>query len=139
MSDWTRVVTDPLGIAGFALFLVFGLLARLKAGRERRWLSRASIILASVALLGGLSLAYIRLTREMATAGKSQVPQQSTSSPPTKGGPGQPITVTGNDNAVVGVSNVETKGNLTINADQGSDSTQTKKAQTEKTSQRKKP
>lgn len=62
MPDWTKVVTEPLGLAGFALFLVFGLLSRLKGKDERRWLPLFSGVLAFVALLGGLGIAFFRLS-----------------------------------------------------------------------------
>jgi len=58
MQDWTKVVTHPLGLAGFALFLVFSLVARVKRRDERRWIFPVSLVMAVLALGGGLSLAY---------------------------------------------------------------------------------
>jgi len=58
MQEWTKVVTHPLGLAGFALFLVFSLLARAKRRDERRWIFPVSLVMAVFALVGGLSLAY---------------------------------------------------------------------------------
>src|SRR5271157_249610 len=53
MSEWTKVVTSPLGLAGFALFLVFGYLAKLKRSNERRWLAPLAVFAAIAALVGG--------------------------------------------------------------------------------------
>ena len=50
MAPWTKVVTNPLGLAGFALFLVFGYLAKIKRNDERRWLSPVAFAIAAVAL-----------------------------------------------------------------------------------------
>jgi hypothetical protein len=58
MSEWTKVVTSPLGLAGFALFLVFGYLAKVKSKDERQWLSPAAVLVSVIALIGGLVLAY---------------------------------------------------------------------------------
>ncbi len=60
MQEWTKVVTEPLGLAGFALFLVFGVLARIKRDDERRWLGPLAMAMAVVALTGGLALAYLK-------------------------------------------------------------------------------
>jgi hypothetical protein len=63
MTEWTKVVTNPLGLAGFALFLVFGVLAKLKRNDERRWLSPAAVSISAIALIGGLLLAYAQTPR----------------------------------------------------------------------------
>jgi hypothetical protein len=60
MQDWTKVVTEPLGLAGFALFLVFGVLARVKRDDERKWLGPLAMAMAVLALTGGLTLAYLK-------------------------------------------------------------------------------
>ena len=75
-SGWTKVVTQPLGLAGFVLFLVFGLLAKLKRGDERRWLFPAAVVMAGIALLGGLSLSYVQLQRSNAAVNAAPVPVQ---------------------------------------------------------------
>jgi hypothetical protein len=67
MGEWTKVVTQPLGLAGFALFLIFGLVARVKRNDERRWISFVSIVMAVVALVGGLGLAYSHNTKSPAS------------------------------------------------------------------------
>jgi hypothetical protein len=60
MQEWVKVVVQPLGLAGFALFLVFGLIARAKRADERKGLSRAALAMAFVALAGGLCLAFLK-------------------------------------------------------------------------------
>ena len=59
MGKWTAVVTDPLGLAGFALFLVFILLRR-RLAPEVRLVTVSFIALAALCLIGGLGLAYLR-------------------------------------------------------------------------------
>ena len=54
MDKWIAVVTNPLGIAGFALFLVFTLVSRSRRPFERNMF----LGLASVALFAGFALAY---------------------------------------------------------------------------------
>lgn len=56
--NWTKVLTHPLGLGGYALFLLFGLLARIKRKEERRWILPSALAAAGVALLGGIGLAY---------------------------------------------------------------------------------
>ena len=54
MDKWIDVVTNPLGIAGFALFLVFTFVSRSRRPFERN----VFIGFAAMALLAGLGLAY---------------------------------------------------------------------------------
>lgn len=60
MHDWAKVLTEPLGLAGFALFLVFGALSRIKRDKERRWFGPLAMAMAVLALTGGLTLAYLK-------------------------------------------------------------------------------
>ncbi len=60
MQDWTKVVTDPLGLAGFALFLVFGVLSQVKRDEERKWMGPLAMAMAILALTGGLTLTYLK-------------------------------------------------------------------------------
>lgn len=110
MTEWIKVVTQPLGLTGFALFLVFGYLARVKSNDERRWLSPVAMAVAFVALAGGLVLAYLQTPKPVTPAAQTiaapaqqqqtnQVVRQSTT------GPGSP--------AVQGV-----QGDVTITVDQ---------------------
>lgn len=129
MSEWTKVVTDPLGLAGFALFLVFGLLAQLKRREERQWVARLAAGMAIVTLAGGMVLAYFKTARPAVS------PPQSSSAPvrpqqqmnqvqQTTTGPGSP--------AVQGV-----QGDVTITIDQSSGKTGTKTPPQNKPSEKK--
>lgn len=62
--EWTKVLIHPLGLAGYVLFLLFGLVARAKRRDERRWILPAAFVAAGIALLGGLGLAYQNIDRE---------------------------------------------------------------------------
>jgi len=56
--EWTKVLIHPLGLTGYTLFLLFGLLAHVKRRDERHWILPTALLAAGVALLGGLGLAY---------------------------------------------------------------------------------
>jgi hypothetical protein len=58
MAPWTKVVTHPLGLAAFALFLVFVFLGSKRRSKRPAWLSTVAFGLSAVALFGGLTLAY---------------------------------------------------------------------------------
>ena len=119
MTGWTNVVTQPLGLAGFALFLVFGYLARAKSKDERRWLSPVAMIVAVMALAGGLALAFLQAPKPRAPVVQTGAPaaQQNTQVQQTTSGPGSP--------AVQGV-----QGDVTITVDQsGVTAGQTKTAE----------
>lgn len=104
MNAWIKVVTSPLGLAGFALFLVFGLASRMKFKDERRWWSRLAASLAAIALVAGLLLSYFR-TSELRNRPPAQ--QQTNQVHQTTSGQGSP--------AVQGV-----QGDVSITIDQSS-------------------
>jgi hypothetical protein len=114
MSPWIKVVTHPLGVAGFVLFLVFGYLARSKRRNELRWLAPAAFGIAAIALIGGLVLAYVEVPKAVPPPVQTQkraaepVPQQ------TNQQVRQSSTAEGSPN-VEGV-----QGNVTITVDQSS-------------------
>lgn len=130
MLDWSKVVTEPLGLGGFALFLVFGALSRIKRDSERRWIAPVALGMAVIALAGGLMLAYVKAAQPAVTlkapaphpAAPAQVNQQVQQ---TTTGPGSP--------AVQGV-----QGDVTITVDQSSGTFQ-KKPQPKKASEQKAP
>ena len=57
MDKWIDVVTDPLGLSGFALCLVFLLLTRLRKARSAPWVMPVFVGMAFLALVGGIWLA----------------------------------------------------------------------------------
>lgn len=54
--DWTKVVTEPLGLVGFALALVFSVLGALRDAP--RWLLPVGIALAAACIVGAFALAW---------------------------------------------------------------------------------
>lgn len=128
MSEWTKVVMQPLGLAGFALFLVFGYLARVKKNDERRWLSPAAVALAVVALVGCLLIAYKQLPKPspppvQTIRGQPSVKQQTNSKVQ------QSSTGQGSPN-VQGV-----QGDVTITVDQSTGKTEVQKPPAKKPKQ----
>jgi len=122
MSEWTKVVTHPLGLAGFVLFLVFGYLAKTKRRDERRWLSPVAFAIAAVALIGGLVLAYVEVPKPVP-------PSVQTSKPaaPTQQQTNQQVQQTSTGEGSPNVQGVQ--GDVTITVDQstGKTKTETKK------------
>lgn len=114
VGEWTKVVTQPLGLAGFVLFLVFGLFAKLKRGDERRWLFPVIIVMAGIALLGGLSLSYFQVQRANAAVMAAPAPAPA----PLK----QSNEVVRQTSTGEGSPNVQgVQGAVTITVDQSSD------------------
>jgi prepilin signal peptidase PulO-like enzyme (type II secretory pathway) len=58
IDAWTQVITNPLGLAGFALFLVFSLLAKFGLKNKPGWMVVVAFMMALIALVGGLALAW---------------------------------------------------------------------------------
>lgn len=117
MTEWIKVVTQPMGLVGFALFLVFGYLAKVTRHDERRWLSPAAVGLALIALVGGLLIAYKQIPQPpqpTPTVQTTQPAQQQTNSNLTQKSSGQ------------GSPNVQgVQGDVTITIDQSSGKTKT--------------
>jgi hypothetical protein len=113
MQDWTKVVTEPLGLAGFALFLVFGVLSRIKRDDERRWLGPLAMAMAVLALTGGLTLAYLK--------GSPQAAPQTISAPAAQPTPKTQTNLVDQKSTGAGSPNVQdVQGNVTIDVDQSS-------------------
>lgn len=68
IQSWIEVVTDPLGLAGFALFLVFGFLAKTRIGKNKQWIVISAFSMAFVALIGGLVLSWNKNTLSAGSA-----------------------------------------------------------------------
>jgi hypothetical protein len=104
MIPWEKVLTDPLGIVGYVLFLIFSLCAQVERKDERRWVPRVAIGFAAIALVAGLFLAYFRIAKSVSTSntGDTATQQQQT------GNVAQ--TATG-----IGAMNIQgTQGNVTV-------------------------
>lgn len=110
VNEWAKVVTNPLGLAGFALFLVFGLIAKVKRSDEKRWIARVAICMAIAALLGGIAIAWIQSHGPAPTAATSRP-----AAPSAK----QICEAADQKSAGPGSSNVNcVQGNVTITVDQ---------------------
>jgi hypothetical protein len=105
MKEWIKVVTDPMGLAGFALFLVFTFLAR--KGKKPAWLAAGAFAMACLALAGGLILAYFR-------ARANPNPSSSTTTPGTVSQP-SPASSTVNQQAIEEIKQ-ESSGAGAVNA-----------------------
>lgn len=57
MEKLPKIVTHPLGLAGYALALVFGLISKLGPSDRVPWVAPAAVALAAVCIIGGLVLA----------------------------------------------------------------------------------
>jgi hypothetical protein len=103
--DWTKVVTDPLGLAGFALAMV-GLVSKLAAQKRReRWIVPAFYTMALICVVGGLVLAYHRESNITAS-----LKHPVTTPPITSIQTGNIEQTVGNGAAVAGIH-----GNVTVN------------------------
>jgi hypothetical protein len=66
-----KPITHPLGLVGYALALVFGLIAKFGPSDRYPWLFPAAIALAAVSIIGGLLLAKVQINAQAAkTHGK---------------------------------------------------------------------
>jgi hypothetical protein len=91
--DWTKVVENPLGLVGYTLFLIFGLVAKFGPKQKWGWLIPVSVTLATIALVCGLALSYISMSKggdQKTSGGGTYSISQSTN---------------GNNNNVIGVNN----------------------------------
>jgi hypothetical protein len=60
MGSWEKVVTHPLGLAGFALFLFFSFVGKARQKKRPAWHAPAAFAMAATALAGGLLLSYLQ-------------------------------------------------------------------------------
>jgi len=97
MEKWIDVVTDPLGLAGFALFLVFALLTRRAGARKFQALQWVFAAMAVVALGGGLGLAYLQRGDHVRTAGEDTPAQPQIIDQKTEGAGSPAVSGVGGD------------------------------------------
>lgn len=71
MKSWIDIIIHPLGLAGFALSIVFGLLAKRSSGSAYPWLAPVAVAMAFITLLGGLGLAFQQAPRSSAPSSES--------------------------------------------------------------------
>lgn len=96
MNQWVRVVSLPLGLVAFSLYLVFGLLRG--KGKKPKWLLPIFIALISVAIVGGLIAEYAPLRSES----KPEVKQEEIVRQETKGDQSPAINSRGNATVTYG-------------------------------------
>jgi len=110
---WEEVLTDPFGLAGYALFLVFAITATIvkKNKPADRWILPGGFILASICVLGALGIAYHRDLAASARTKNPKLPAQSLKI-------GQIDQKVRNGSAVAGV-----QGNVTANPAPGPEDT----------------
>jgi hypothetical protein len=125
MNLWTKVVTHPLGLAGFVLFLIFGYLARSKRQNEHRWLAPVAFAIATVALIGGLFLAYVEVPKPPPPS--VQISQPAAPAPQQTN---QQVQQTSTGNGSPNVQGVQ--GDVTITVDQSTGQATTKKTSPQK-------
>ena len=105
--DWTKVVTTPLGLTGFALALVFGVVTTVVARRRKGnagWIVPAGFTLAALCIIGGLTIAYQR------SSSAANFPQNTAAPPP-------PLQIgTIEQQAAGGAAVAGVQGNVTVNA-----------------------
>lgn len=58
MKSWIHVVTQPLGLAGFALFLVFSFVGKNRKGKKPDWMSPAAFFMAAICIAAGIALDF---------------------------------------------------------------------------------
>lgn len=113
MNEWAKVVSHPLGLAGFALFLVFLIVGMATGSKERRVLTGIFLVAAFLCLGGGLVFYYIQ---SGPPAGSPRVPQSPESPSHQENGPVQQRTNGPASPAIQGV-----QGDVTVNVQQGRD------------------
>jgi hypothetical protein len=74
MGAWAKVVSEPLGLAGFALFLIFTYLGKVKSGDKRKWISPVAFACAAATLIAGFGLAYLQITKPASPNGSAAKP-----------------------------------------------------------------
>lgn len=77
LHEWAKVVTQPLGFAAFALFLIFSVLVGLTRRRNRPVLLVVFVLAAVASLGGGLWLASVRVSKSATNSDHPSTQEQS--------------------------------------------------------------
>ncbi|HEV2990205.1 MAG TPA: hypothetical protein VG759_17305 [Candidatus Angelobacter sp.] len=133
-TEWTKVLIHPLGLVGYVLFLLFGLIARAKRRDEKRWLYPAVLAAAGIALVGALGLAYLEVNHKAheavivipASTPTPIVVQRSIGQAPLKPRDTSPLEIKGDNNQVF--KDIQSNGDMTITVGERSAETQTRKS-----------
>lgn len=115
MGAWAKVTTEPLGLAGFALFLIFSYIGRVNRHDKRKWLPVVAFTCAAATLVGGFVLAYVQAVKPVPSPHSGDVPANAAPQEPNQ--VDQKSTGAGSPN-VQGVH-----GDVTITVDQSSGKT----------------
>jgi hypothetical protein len=75
MSSSAKVAIHPLGLTGFALFLVFSFLGKNRQRKKPTWLTPVAFAMAVAALAGGLFLSYQETNRTPAASSPPRIDQ----------------------------------------------------------------
>lgn len=128
MTPWLKVVTEPLGLVGFALFLLFAFVGKINKDDKRRWLAPVAFGCAVVALLGGLGLAYLEAANRAVQARPAATQPRTTK-------PAQPSTQqTSNGSGSPNINGVT--GDVVISIDQSTGKSEVKQIPPKKTRER---
>src|SRR5438874_13808951 len=107
LHEWMRVLTSPLGLVAFALFLIFSVLAKAKSGQQKdqRFWRQLFASSAVVCLIGGLCLSFFQVMHPPSPAANPAAEKQENKDVEQKtSGSGSP--------AIQGV-----QGDVTVNVD----------------------
>jgi len=107
VDKWITILTDPVGLTGFALFLVFTLLSKRKSKlkAKQKWVTPVFIVVAIAALAGGIWFSYVQYQK-----GKEPSPSQVTSGSEKKQihqhteGPQSPAVADTNGNVTININ-----------------------------------
>lgn len=74
MNEWAKVVSHPLGLAGFVILALLLFFTNRQTSNQPVWVRASFLIMVFIALIGGLCLAYISTTSP--TAEKTAATQE---------------------------------------------------------------
>jgi len=114
---WEKLLTSPLGLAGYALFLVFSVITIVIKQRKptNQWAAPTGFALAAICILGCLTIAYRHEQNSAEQSAKEADKQPPKQTPPNQ--PAQQSLTTGDihQKADNGVAAAGVQGNITVN------------------------